>query len=71
MKLEAKYFGKFAKFMRTLGNNAPLSNCTHLRRCIQGHLNYHLSSTSIMLNGINMLDASESLCNAANGKSIV
>jgi hypothetical protein len=71
MKLEAKYFGKFAKFMGTLGNNAPLSYCTRLRRCIQGHLNYHLSSTSITLNGIDMLDASESLCNTANGKPIV
>jgi hypothetical protein len=30
MKLNVKYFGKFAKFMGTLGNNAPLSNCTHL-----------------------------------------
>jgi hypothetical protein len=71
MKLEAKYFGKFAKFMGTLENNAPLSNCTRLHRCIQGHLNYHLSLTSITLNGINILDASESLRNAANGKSIV
>ncbi len=71
MKLEAKYFGKFAKFTGTLGNNAPLSDCTRLRRCIQGHLNYHLSLTSITLNGINMLDAFEFLCNAANGKSIV
>ncbi len=71
MKLEAKYFGKFAKFMGTLGNNASLSDCTHLCRCIQGHLNYHLSLTSITLNSIDMLDASESLCNAANGKSIV
>jgi hypothetical protein len=71
MKLEAKYFGKFAKFTGTLGNNAPLSNCTRLHRCIQGHLNYHLSLTSITLNGINMLDASKSLCNAANGKSII
>jgi hypothetical protein len=71
MKLEAKYFGKFAKFTGTLGNNAPLSNCTCLRRCIQGHLNYHLSSTSITLNGMDMLDASKSLRNTANGKSIV
>ncbi len=31
MKLEAKYFGKFAKFKGTLGNNAPMSYCTHLR----------------------------------------
>ncbi len=70
LKLEVKYFGKFAKYTGTLGNNAPLSNCTQLRRCIQGHLNYHLSSTSITLNGINMLDASEYLQNPA-GKSIV
>jgi hypothetical protein len=69
MKLEAKYFGKFTKFMGTLGNNAPLSDCTRLRRCIQGHLNYHLSSTSITLNGID--NVSESLRNAANRKSIV
>jgi hypothetical protein len=31
MKLDVKYFGKFAKFMGTLGNNAPLSDCTRLR----------------------------------------
>ncbi len=71
MKLNIKYFGTFAKFTGTLGNNAPLSDCTCLRWCIQGHLNYHLSSTSITINGINMLDASEYLHNPANGKSIV
>jgi hypothetical protein len=70
MKLEVKYFGKFAKYTSTLGNNAPLGNCSRLRQCIQGHLNYHLSSTSITLNGINMLDASEYLQMPA-GKSIV
>jgi hypothetical protein len=43
MKLDVKYFGKFARFTGTLGNNAPLSDCTCLCRCIQGHLNYHLS----------------------------
>jgi hypothetical protein len=31
MKLDTKYFGKFAKFTATLGNNAPLSDCTRLR----------------------------------------
>ncbi len=51
MKLQVKYFGKFTKYTGTLGNNAPLSNCTQLRRCIQGHLNYHLSSTRITLKG--------------------
>jgi hypothetical protein len=71
MKINTKYFGKFAKYTGTFGNNAPLSNCTRLCRCIQGHLNYHLSSTSILLNGIDMLDASEYLCNPANGRSIV
>ena len=39
MKLNVKYFGKFAKFMGTLGNNTPLSDCTRLRQCDQGHLN--------------------------------
>jgi hypothetical protein len=70
MKLEVKYFGKFAKYTATLGNAAPLSNCTCLRRCIQGHLNYHLSSTSIILTGIDLLDASECIRNPA-GKSIM
>jgi hypothetical protein len=70
MKLDAKYFGKFAKYTATLGNNAPLSNCTRLRRCIQGHLNYNIGSTNITLNGIDMLDASEYLRNPA-GKTIV
>jgi hypothetical protein len=71
MKLNVKYFGKFAKFTGMLGNNALLSNCTHLRQCIQGHLNYHLSLRSIANNGINMLDASEYLRNPAKRKSIV
>jgi hypothetical protein len=34
LKLDNKYFGKFAKFTSTLENNAPLSNCTRLRRCM-------------------------------------
>jgi hypothetical protein len=71
MKLDVKYFGKFAKFMGTLGNNAPLSDCTCLHRCIQGHLDYYLILTSITINGINVLDASEYLRDPANGKSIV
>jgi hypothetical protein len=70
LKLENKYLGKFAKFMRTLENNAPLSDCTQLRRCMQGHLNFHLSSTSITINGINNLDASEILRNTSSGKKI-
>ncbi len=70
LKLENKYFGKFAKFTGTLENNAPLSNCTQLRRCMQGHLNFHLSSTSITINGIDHLDALEVFCNAANGNRI-
>ncbi len=70
MKLDTKYFGKFAKLTDTLGNNAPLSDCTRLWRCIQGHLNFHLSSTSIMIHGINNLDAAETLRNLANGSKI-
>jgi hypothetical protein len=70
LKLDTKYFGKFAKFTATLGNNAPMSNCTCLRRCIQGHLNFHLSSTCITINGIDTLDASKLLSNPFNGKSI-
>jgi hypothetical protein len=49
--LNNKYFGKFSKFTATLGNNAPMSDCVCLRRCIQGHLNFHLSSTCITING--------------------
>ncbi len=30
MKLDVKYFGKFAKFTGTLGNNALLNDCTRL-----------------------------------------
>ncbi len=70
MRLDVKYFGKFVKYTAKLGNTAPLSDCTLLRRCIQGHLNYHISSTNITLNGIDMLDASEYLKNPA-GKTIV
>ncbi len=67
LRLENKYFGKFAKFTATLGNNAPMSDCVRLRRCIQGHLNFHLRSTSITINGIDNLDASEILQNPAVG----
>jgi hypothetical protein len=70
-KLDIKYFGKFAKFMSTLENNAPLSNCTRLRQCMQGHLNFHLSSTSLTIHGIDNLDASEVLRNLTSGKRIV
>jgi hypothetical protein len=55
LKLDTKYFGEFAKFTPTLGNNAPVSDCTCRRRCVQGHLNYHLISTCITINGINTL----------------
>jgi hypothetical protein len=71
MKLDARFFGKFAKLTDTLGNNAPLSDCTSLWRCIhQGHLNFHLSSTSITIHGIDNLDAAETLRNSANGSAI-
>jgi len=70
MKLDTRYFGKFPKLTDTLGNNAPLSDCTRLRRCIQGHLNYHLSSTPITIHGIDNLDAAETLRNSANGSKI-
>ncbi len=68
--LEVKYFGKFAKFTETLANNAPLSNCTKLRRCMQGHLNFHLSITLLVLNGIDNLDATEILRNTANSTAV-
>ncbi len=70
MKLDTKYFGKFTKLTDTLGNTAPLSDCTRLRRCIQGHLNFHLSSTSITIYGIDNMDAAETLRNLANGSII-
>ncbi len=69
--LEVKYLGKFEKFTEILANNAPLSNCTKLRRCMQGHLNFHLSSTLLVLNGIDNLDATEILCNTANSSTIM
>ncbi len=31
LKLDVKYFGKFAKFTSMLENNASLSNCTRLQ----------------------------------------
>jgi hypothetical protein len=70
MGLDAKYFGKFAKLTATLGKDAPLSDCARLRRCIQGYLNFHLSSTSITINGIDDLDASETVRNPTNGMRI-
>jgi hypothetical protein len=57
-------------FTETLANNAPLSNCTKLHQCMQGHLNFHLSSTSLTINGIDNLDATEILCNAVNSSMI-
>jgi hypothetical protein len=71
MGLDAKYFGKFAKLTVTLGKDAPLSDCSRLRRCIQGHLNYHLSSTLVAINGIEDLDASEIVCNPTTGMKVV
>ncbi len=70
LRLEVKYFGKFAKFTETLGNNAPISDCTKLRRCMQGHLNYHLSSTSLVRNGIDNLDATEVLRNTISNAAL-
>jgi hypothetical protein len=70
MRLETKYFGKFAKFTETLGNNNPLSNCTRLCQCVQGHLNYHLGLTSLVINRIDNLDATERLQNSANGTTL-
>ncbi len=68
--LDNKFFGRFAKFTATLSNNAPMSNCVSLRRCIQGHLNFPLSSTSITIHGIDTLNASAVLCNAADRLAI-
>ncbi len=70
LRLKNKYFGKFAKFTATLGNNAPMSNCIQLHRCIQGHLNFNLSLTSICINRFDTLDMSETLRNPANMKAI-
>ena len=70
LRLEVKYFGKFAEFTETLGNNAPISDCTKLRRCMQGHLNYHLISTSLVINGIDNLDATEVLRNTISNAAL-
>jgi hypothetical protein len=70
MKQDIKYFAKFSKLTAILGNIAPLSDCTHLRQCIQGHLSFHLRSTSITINDIDNLDASEILRNAENTSKI-
>jgi hypothetical protein len=70
MGLDTKYFGKFAKLTATLGRDAPLSDCSRLRWCIQGHLNFHLSSTSVTINGIEDLDASEIVHNPTTGMTV-
>ena len=70
MGLDTKYFGTFAKLTATLGKEAPLSDCSCLWRCIQGHLNYHLSSTSVAINGIEDLDASEIVRNPTTGMKL-
>ncbi len=64
-----KYFGKLAKFTKTFANNAPLSDCTKLCRCMQGHLNFHLSSTLLVLNGIDNLNATEILRKTVNSST--
>ncbi len=68
--LEVKYFGKFAKFTKTLANNVPLSDSTKLCQCMQGHLNVHLSSTLLVLNRIDNLDVAEILHNTDNSSTI-
>ncbi len=68
--LEVKYFGKFAKFTKTLANNTPLSDCIKLHQCMQGHLNFHLSSTSLIINRIDNFDTIEVLCNTVNSFTI-
>jgi hypothetical protein len=68
--LDNKFFGKFSKFTATLSNNALMSNCVSLWRCIQGHLNFHLSSTLITIHGIGSFDASEVLHNTADRTAI-
>ncbi len=70
MGLDTKYFRKFAKLTATLGRDAPLSDCSCLRRCIQGHLNFHLSSTLVTINGIEDLDASEIVRNPTTGMTV-
>jgi hypothetical protein len=70
MRLNNKFFGKFAKFTATPSNNAHMSECVSLCRCIQGHLNFHLSSTSITIHGIENINGSEVLRNAADKKAI-
>jgi hypothetical protein len=70
LRLEVKHFGKLAKFTKTLANNAPMSDCTKLRRCMQGHLNFYLSSTYININGTDNLDATEILHNTVNSSMI-
>ncbi len=70
LRLNNKLFGKFSKFTAILGNNTPMSDCICLRRCIQGHLSFHLSSTSITLHGIDALDASEIPRNPVDKRTI-
>jgi hypothetical protein len=70
MELDAKYFGKFAKPTATLGRDAPLSDCSCLRWCIQGHLNFHLSSTLVTITGIEDLDALEIVHNLTTGMKV-
>jgi hypothetical protein len=70
MGQDAKYFGKFAKLTATLGKDAPLSDCSRLRQCIQGHLNYHLSSTLVAINRIEDLDASEIVRSPTTGMKV-
>ena len=69
-KLDTKYFGKYGTLTDTLANNAPLSDCTRLWRCIQGHLKFQLSSMPITIHGIDNQDAAETLRNLANGTKI-
>ena len=70
MGLDTEYWGKFAKLTACLTNNSPSGDMKLLRRCIQGHLSFHLSTTTVILAGVDNLDATAVLKNPVNGAII-
>lgn len=70
MGLDKEFFGKFAKLTACLTNNSPSSDSSLLRRCINGHLSYHMSVTSVCIDGIEDINAIAVLTNPHNNAVI-
>ena len=69
-RLDKEVFGKFASLTACLTNASPSGDMSRLRRCITGHLNFHLSSTTTIIEGIEDINATSVLTNPVNNAVI-